>query len=148
LRIREEEQKERGGEEEDDKEEYENILELVEQNCSEFFLDQYGTPYASVTVNEHIETMSLNSKRFRNWLCKLSYDRTGNMLKAEDLATVSIILKAKAEFGGNIKRLYLRIGVDPDASNYYYDLTNYSWEVVKITGTDWNIEKRAPVIFR
>ena len=90
--------------------------------------------------------MSLNSKRFRNWLCKLFYDRTGNLLTAEDVASVSNILKAKAEFGDNIKQLYLRIGVDSDG-NYYYDLTNYSWEVVKITGTDWNIEKRSPVIF-
>src|SRR5829696_54223 len=145
LRIREEEQKK--GEEDDEKEQQENILELVEENCSEFFLDQYGLPYAAVTVNEHVETMSLNSKRFRNWLCKLFYDTTGKLLKAENLATVSHILKAKAEFSGNIKQLYLRIGVDSDA-NYYYDLTNYSWEVVKINGTEWNVEKSPPVIFR
>jgi hypothetical protein len=145
LRIRKEEQKER--EDNDDKEERENILELVEENCSEFFLDQYGLPYAAVRINGHIETMSLHSKRFRNWLCKLSYDSTDKLLKAEDLTTVSNILKAKAEFGGNIKQLYLRIGVDSDG-NYYYDLTNSSWKVVKITGTEWHIEKRAPVVFR
>jgi hypothetical protein len=43
LRIREEEQKE-GKEGVDEKEQQENILELVEENCSEFFLDQYGLP--------------------------------------------------------------------------------------------------------
>ncbi len=89
--------------------------------------------------------MSLHSKRFRNWLCKLFYERTAKFLKPEHLATVSNILKAKAEFGGNIKQLYLRVGFDLDTN--YYDLTNSSWEVVKITETDWNIEKRSPVIF-
>ena len=91
--------------------------------------------------------MSPNSKRYRNWLCKLFYDTMGKLLKAEDISTVSNILKAKAEFSVNIKQLHLRIGVDSD-TNYYYDLTNSSWEVVKITGIGWNIERRAPVIFR
>ena len=132
--------------------EEENILKLVWENSSEFFLDQFGLPYAAITVNGHFETMSLTSKRFKNWVCKLFYERTGDLLKAEDLASISNILKAEAEFGGNIKQLYLRVGnnnqVDLDTNYYYYDLTNGSWEVVKITGTEWKIEKSPPIIFR
>ena len=102
--------KEKKDEDKDDDQEEENILELVEENCSEFFLDQYGLPYTAVTVNEHVETMSLHSKRFRNWLCKLFYDRTGDLIKAEDLAGILNILKARSEFGNNIKQLHLRVG--------------------------------------
>src|SRR5215212_285555 len=145
-----EEEKQNEDKDDDDDQEEENILELVEENCSEFFLDQYGLPYAAITVNEHIETMSLNSKRFRNWLCKLFYDMTGNLLRAENLSAILNILKARSEFGGNIKQLHLRIGntqLDPN-TNYYYDLTNGSWEVVKITGIEWKIEESPPIIFR
>jgi hypothetical protein len=142
LRIREGEQKE--GEEE-------NILELIEENCCEFFLDQYGMPYAAVRVNGHIETMSLHSKRFRNWMCKIYYETTGGLLKGEDVANVLNVLKAEAEFGDKIRELYLRVGSsnNADSNTIYYDLTNPNWQVVKLTVEDgWAIDKNSPIIFR
>jgi hypothetical protein len=51
------------------------VLEIAKQNCQELFLDQYGEPYAAVGVNGHLEVLPLNSKRFRNWLCKICYDK-------------------------------------------------------------------------
>lgn len=41
-------------------------LWLVEENCSELFLDQFGLPYAEIDIGEHLEILSLKSSRFRN----------------------------------------------------------------------------------
>ena len=129
-----------------------DALQLVKENCSEFFLDQYGSPYTAIRINEHLETMSLQSRRFRNWLCKRYYDTTGELLNAEDLSGVLNILKAIAEFGGNIRELHLRVSHSnetDDADAIYYDLTNSNWETIKVTVENgWTIEKSSPLIFR
>src|SRR5690349_13038187 len=52
-------------------------LELVEDNCSELFVDQFGTPYTAVKIGGHIETLPLKSSRFKNWLCKTYFESEG-----------------------------------------------------------------------
>jgi DNA-binding transcriptional MerR regulator len=132
----------------DEKDEKEDMLQLVNKNCSEFFLDQYGFPYAVVRLSDHVETMSINGKRFRNWVCKTKYDVTKALLSSETLTSVLNILKAKAEFENNTRNLHLRVA-ESDREPYviYYDLTNSKWEVVKITADGWSIEK-SPIMFR
>ena len=132
----------------DEKDEKEDTLQLVNKNCSEFFLDQYGLPYAVVRLSDHVETMSINGKRFRNWICKTRYDATKSLLSSETLTSILNILKAKAEFENNTRNLHLRVA-ESDKEPYviYYDLTNSKWEVVKITADRWSIEK-SPIMFR
>ena len=128
-------------------------LEIAKQNCRELFVDQYGTPYAVVIVNEHLEVLSLNSKRFKNWLCKICYDTDNSIINSESLKNVINILKAQIEFGisSRTKELHLRVGSRTDNaeedSAIYYDLTNSPWEVVKVTPYRWSIEK-ALILFR
>jgi hypothetical protein len=134
--------------EKDEKDEKDDTLQLVNKNCLQFFLDQYGAPYATVRLGDHVETMAMNGKRFRNWICKTKYDATNTLLGSETLASVLNVLKAKAEFENNTRNLYLRVA---ESNNepfvIYYDLTNSKWEVVKITPNGWSIEK-SPVLFR
>ena len=132
----------------DEKDEKEDMLQLVNKNCSEFFLDQYGLPYAVVRLSDHIETISMNGKRFRNWVCKTKYDVTKALLSSETLTSVLNILKSKAEFDNNTRNLHLRVaGSDAEPYVIYYDLTNSKWEVIKITVDGWSIEK-SPIMFR
>jgi hypothetical protein len=92
--------------------------------------------------------MSINGKRFRNWLCKTKYDATNILLSSETLAGVLNVLRAKAEFENNNRNLYLRVAEsDKEPFVIYYDLTNSKWEVVEITPDRWSIEK-SPVLFR
>jgi hypothetical protein len=137
-----------GKDEKDEKDEKEDTLQLVNKNCSEFFLDQYGLPYAAVRLSGHVETMSINGKRFRNWVCKTKYDATKALLSSETLTSVLNILKAKAEFENHTRNLHLRVA-ESDTEPYviYYDLTNSKWEVVKITADGWSVEK-SPILFR
>jgi hypothetical protein len=119
-------------------------LELAEDQCSELFLDQFGTPYAAIMVGEHVETLPLNSSRFRNWLCKTFYSSEGGrILTSENVTNVLSVLKAKAEFdSGDRKNLYLRVATIPDEPyTIYYDLTNKDWEFIKITPEGWSIIK-------
>ena len=130
------------------------LLILAIEQCQELFVDQYGEPYAAVRINEHIETLNLNHTRFRNWLCKANYEQEGLVPSSESITNVLNILKAKAEFDGNSKELYLRVAYDTKEdetgttrTTILYDLTNKEWEAIIITPKGWTIEK-APVIFR
>jgi hypothetical protein len=132
----------------EEKDEKEDTLQLVSKNCLQFFLDQYGSPCAAVRLCDHVETMAMNDKRFRNWVCKTKYDATNTFLGSETLVSVLNVLKAKAEFENNTRNLYLRVaGSDNESFMIYYDLTNSKWEVVKITSHGWSIEK-SPILFR
>jgi hypothetical protein len=132
----------------DEKDEKEDTLQLVNKNCLQLFLDQYGSPYAAVRFGDHIEAISINGKRFRHWVCKAKYDATNVLLSSETLTGVLNILRAKAEFECNTRNLYLRVAEnDKEPFVIYYDLTNSKWEVVKITPDGWSIEK-CPIFFR
>ena len=75
-------------------------LGLVEEQCSELFLDQFGSPYAAVRIGEHTETLPLKSSRFKNWLCRTFYKFEQDVLNNENVTNVLNILKARAEFDG------------------------------------------------
>ena len=96
----------------------------------------------------------MNSKRFKNWLCKICYDTDNSIINSESLKNVINILKAQIEFGisSRTKEFHLRVGsrtdnAEEDSATIYYDLTNSPWEVVKVTPYRWSIEK-APILFR
>jgi Bifunctional DNA primase/polymerase, N-terminal len=123
-------------------------LELAILQCSELFLDQFGSPYAAVKIGEHTETLPLKSVRFKNWLCKEFYESEDKILNSESVTNVLNVLKARAEFGGIARELYLRVANDSnDPYTIYYDLTNKDWETIRIMGSGWNIEN-APTVFR
>ena len=44
-----------------------------------------------------------------NWISKIYYDRTGEIVKTDQLASVPNILRANAEFGGKTRELNLRV---------------------------------------
>lgn len=126
-------------------------LAIVEEHCSELFLDQFGSHYAAVKIGEHLETLPLKSSRFRNWLSKRYYEFEGDIINSESVTNVLNILKARAEFDGQTMNLNLRVAFAADSDEPYtilYDLTNRDWQVVKIDHANgWTIEY-APVVFR
>jgi hypothetical protein len=123
-------------------------LGLAEEQCSELFLDQFGTPYAAVKIDEHIETLRLKDSRFKSWLCRAYYLSEDKILNSESVTNVLNILKAKAEFEGVTRTLDLRVAsVQDEPFTIYYDLSNKEWQVVKITPEGWSIEP-CHIIFR
>ena len=127
-------------------------LRLAEEQCPDLFLDQFGTPYGAIKINDHRETLPLKSSRFRNWLYRIYYSSEGKVMNSEIASNILNILKAKAEFdSGERKTLYLRAAIIPDEPNtIYYDLCNKDWDIIKITPDGWTIirSKDAPILFR
>jgi len=103
-------------------------LNIAEEQCSDIFVDQFGTPYAAVKIDEHKETLPLKSSRFKSWLCRTYYTSEDKILHAESMTNVLNILKAKAEFEGVTRTLNLRVtSVQEELFTIYYDLTNKDW---------------------
>jgi hypothetical protein len=124
-----------------------NLVELARQNCIELFVDQYNVPYASIKLNEHVEVLSLNGKRFRNLLFRICYNHT-KKISSEKIESITNILKADAEITENIKYLDLRVGKTGDYT-FFYDLTNSKWSVIRITHSGWSIvDKDIPILFK
>jgi hypothetical protein len=115
------------------------------ENCAKkLFIDEYQTAHAVISVNDHLETLRLESKRFRNYLASETYKAKGTMLDAEAMKSVIGILSARAEFdGGDPIRLNLRVAqVEKEGKlTWYYDLTNKEWEFIEITANGWKLVK-------
>ena len=107
-------------------------------------MDQDSTPYASIKVGDHVETISMRPKasiQFKNWICYNLYNKLKIVPKDESINSVLNILRAKANYEGKVRKLYLRAGPGDKPDEILYDLTNKDWEFVRITPEGWSIEK-------
>ena len=75
------------------------LLEKIKEYCIELFVDQYNVPHASIKIDNHVEILSLNNRRFKNLLYKICYNET-KKLNSEKIEGILNILKADAEFSG------------------------------------------------
>jgi hypothetical protein len=123
------------------------IIEIAEKMCKQFFHDQFQTAYAAVTLGDHIEVLSLDSKRFKSYICGAYYETENFVPNAESISGAINVLKYKADFKGDMIPLHLRVAGDISDGSILYDLTNKDWDIVRITSNGWNIEK-SPVIFK
>ncbi len=121
-------------------------LELVEASLADLFSDQYGKPYAVIQVDEHTETIPLGSGNFKHWISKVYYEKKKATLSSEDVNGVLNTLKGRALFDGPRRRIELRTASFPGESTVYYDLTDASWRVVKITEEGWSVGQ-GPILF-
>ena len=125
------------------------LLEKIKEHCIELFVDQYNVPHASIKIDNHVEILSLNNRRFKNLLYKICYNET-KKLNSEKIEGILNILKADAEFSGNKKKVDLRV-VKKDDYTFYYDLTNNSWTIIKITPEGWTLieeDTSIPILFK
>jgi hypothetical protein len=121
------------------------LVKISEKSCKALFHDQYQTPYAAVTCGEHIESIPLGSKKFKNYLCGAYYEALGSVPNSESIAGAIKVLKYKAAFKGPMIPLHLRVA--RDGNDILYDLTDAGYNVIIVTPQGWNIEK-SPIIFR
>ncbi len=132
----------------------EQILDIIQQRCEEIFVDQFHDPYVSIKINNHHETLPLESKKFENIILSEHFKSTKSLLSKDRLSQIIDLIKANADLNPKIveRNLNLRVAktqisaTDLDIDNkkyddvcYYYDLTNSNWEVIKVTRKGWNI---------
>lgn len=117
-------------------------LELVGNELNKLFVDEYQVPHAVIFVGDHMETLPIGSKRFRNWLAGLLYKKIGMVIDGQTLKDVIGVLSADAEFdSGDALKLSLRVAESEDKNKWYYDLTNRNWEFIEISSEGWKIVK-------
>lgn len=122
-------------------------LNSIKEHLSEIFVDQYKEPHAAVFINDHFEVLSLNSGRFKNFMYKVCHEITGKV-NSDKIEGIIKILNAEAEFSGKVKDLQLRIAKTDDYT-FYYDLTNSTGSMIKITPDGGSIiEKDIPILFK
>lgn len=143
---------------------------LINEYITDLFVDKFDTPFVTITINGHIETLPVKGNKFKKWVCKLFYEFEGRAINGQALASTCNVIEAKALFSDKIKELNLRVSdghvdINEDESplanyqqhsmqqqqvdTYYYDLTNKKRQVVKITSEGWTIEDPAnvPTVF-
>jgi len=134
---------------EDDSTKAELALEIA-KNDAELFIDEYKNSHAAITVSNHLETLSLTSKRFRDWLRGEMYKKSGRVIETQTLKDVIGVLTSKAEFD-NPRQINLNLRVAETFEDgkrvWYYDLTNEDWEFVRITSDGWSIVNNK-ILFR
>ena len=132
-----------GNDDQDRKDKEAVALELIKGKVVELFLDEVKAPYAAIRVNEHVETMPIESKRFEDWVGAAYY----HYQKAEGIGKIQSILRFETNSNNdegkeNVKTLHLRVAAFIDSKEVYYDFGNPKWEIAKITPEDWEIIKQ------
>lgn len=117
------------------------VLLLAQQNCIEYFTDQYADSYVSARIDDHTELINMKSAKMRHWLYRLCFNDCKIIPSGDSITNALNVLRSEAVFGHNKKVLFLRVGNNIDNSKWFYDLSNGNWECVEISPSGWNIVK-------
>ena len=124
-----------------------NASELIGLVCNicEFWHDENKDAYATFTRGNHHEHWKLDSKGFKEWLFFKAYTELNITLRSESINTIANVLSGKAQFSGQEKKVFKRIG--NDESGYWIDLCDSEWRAILITANGWKIVNNPPIIF-
>jgi DNA-directed RNA polymerase subunit F len=111
------------------------LIELASQ--AEFFSDYSEETYCSIKVDNHVEVYKLSSLKFKMWLTKIFFDKTGKAITSESMKQVIGVLNMKA-LTEEQNRYVSKRCVKYD-EKIYYDLCDNNWKVVVIDENDWKI---------
>lgn len=125
----------------------ETIIEIANLMCKQFFHDQFNTAYAAIALDDHTEVLSLDSKRFKHYICGVYYETKVSVPNAESITGAINVLKYEADFKGDMIPLHLRVARDDRDGSILYDLTTKDWDIIRVTSKGWRVEK-SPIIFR
>lgn len=122
------------------------LIELA--SGAEFFHTSDGEAYASVEIDGHLETWSLKSRGFRDWLVRRFYKAESKSPSSQGLQDALGVLYGWARFDGETRAVHTRVASHEGA--IYVDLASDAWRVVRITAEGWSVIESAdaPVRFR
>ena len=120
------------------------FAEIVED--IELFHTPLKEPYATMRVKDHYETWPIRSTKFSHWIGYEFFKRTEQGPKTGELNNLLDILSAKALYAGPMYEIHTRIA--EYKGEFFLDLANVDWEVVRITSEFWEIIRKYPVKFR
>lgn len=122
------------------------ILSLAEE--IELFHNSEGEAFASIEIDNHLETHYVNSKSFRHYLAYEFYKAEGKSPATQAIQDTISALNGKALFEGKTREVFIRLAAFD--GKIYLDLCNIAWQIVEIGASGWRIIEAsdAPVRFR
>lgn len=120
------------------------LVELA--GSAELFATPDAEAYASLTVENHVETWALRSSGFKNWLARRYYETYGDAPSTNTLKDALGVLEGKAHYEGKSQSVFTRIAEHEGA--FYLDLSDEEWRAVKVTPSGWEVIQNPPVKFR
>ena len=124
----------------------ERLLDFIKNEKIKLFLNETNDTYAEICVGGHKEILAVNNNEFFLWAQKLYFKQTGKTIRQDNLKQVINILNAETRFGDNPNvTLYNRVAKSDNC--FWYDLTNKSWESIKISEKGWSVENDGPTLF-
>jgi hypothetical protein len=121
------------------------VTQLAETEA-ELFHTPGGEAYATVMVDDHRETLKVESKPFKSYLSYAYYKKTGNAPSSKALSEALNVITAQAEHDGPSIDVFTRVAAKDHC--IYLDLANEKWEAVEISATGFGVVLDPPVKFR
>lgn len=112
----------------------------------EAFHDQYKEAFVYIKDEGRAEIIKCDSKRFKNWLIKLNWEKHGKVISGQALNEVCSLIESKAIFDGKQYDLDTRVARKGD--EIWYDLASNDGVAIKITKEGCESIKVPPVLFK
>jgi hypothetical protein len=123
-----------------------DILIELSAGAEELFHTPDGTAFASIPIDNHLETWPVRSKGFRRWLAREFFIKTSSAPNSDAIQSALNVIEARAHFDGKQRPVYIRVGACE--RRLYLDLADAQWRTVEIDGDGWRIIDRPPIAFR
>jgi hypothetical protein len=121
-------------------------VNLVAGDGTELFHSTDGHPYATFTIGDHRETMSLTGSSFADHLARAYYRVKKRVVGGSDLKDAIRVLIASAKHAGPEHHVSVRLARVDDV--IWLDLGRPDWAAIKITAQGWTYDRTPQVKFR
>jgi len=137
-----------------------DLISSIKERSIEIFQDQLNIFYVTIKINAHVESIPLQSIRFKSIIRKEFFDKTRMLIGDEKLDGVLKLIESQSLFDDNIRRINLNLRVaklnrnldkENNHFNFYYDLTTPKWEIIKLSADEgWKIitDNQEPIFKR
>ena len=99
--------------------------------------DSTGAGWIDFTVDGNQQTARIRSKRFRDFLSRVLWQREKRSVSSEGWSEAVNILEGLARFDGPEREAFLRVGKHEGA--IYIDLGTEDWRIIRVSPTGWDI---------
>ncbi len=99
--------------------------------------DSSGAGWVDFVLDGALQTAKIRSKRFRDFLARILWEREGRSINSEAWTQTVGTLEGLARFDYPEREAFLRVG--QHEGSIYIDLGSPDWSIVEVTATGWQI---------
>ena len=99
--------------------------------------DSTGAGWIDFTVDGNLQTARIRSKRFRDFLSCVLWQREKRSVSSEGWSEAVNTLEGLARFDGAEREAFLRVGKHNE--NVYIDLGTDDWRIIRVSPSGWEV---------